>query len=297
LATLVRTVLFIGVIAFGVNAGPATAAVPSASGGAVNVQLSAKATNGYSASLSSEGDTIHLSFARGLFPSLIYTFHGRVSATRITATIADLGKVDLRFLPGGKTGRARIPRNCNGPTAKFVEGHFVGRFDFRAEMGVATLDLTHAKGSVTSPGWHCASESLKNFFESRPGAFTVTYLQDEEAERKVGLEVFAATDAEHPEPVGAEASAVMVTQRGSVKVDHLAVALRPRIFSYDSALTSATVSPRSPFHGSATYCASCAPGSRWTGDLTVSLPGVGGDVPLTGSAYQVALKRFTTGEG
>jgi len=267
-----------------------------AGGDPLNAQLYAKASNGYTAELSSEGGKIKLSLSRGLFPALIYTFHGQVSTDGIEARIADLGNIDLRFLPAGKTKRIRPLQRCNGRLAKLTEGHFVGSFRFRAERGVAQIHLTHAKGWVAAPGWHCPHQSFNSFVESRPPGITYTFLQADE-NRQIGVTAFAGTDAEHPDPEAAEVSAAMLTRRGSVQVDHLAVVLGRRIFSFDSALTSATVTPPSPFHGSATYCASCAPGSRWTGDLKVSLPGVAGDVPLTGPGYETTLKRFQTGAG
>jgi hypothetical protein len=259
-------------------------------GGPVNAQLFAKASNGYSAQLSSEGDKIRLTLSRGFLTGLIYTFRGHVSADGIEAKIAGLGNIDLHFVAAGKTKRRRPPRNCNGRLAQLTEGHFIGSFRFRAEQGAARIDVAHAKGSTAIPGWHCPHQSFKDFLESRPEGFTVTSLRAEDTKRQVGLLAFAGTDAEHPDPEGAEVSAAMVSRRGPVKVDHVAVVLSRSIFSFDSALTSATVAPPSPFHGSATYCTTCAPGSRWTGDLRVSLPGVREEVSLVGPAFETTLK-------
>lgn len=80
----------------------------------MDAQLYVKAGNRYSAQLKSEGDKLQMVFSRGIFPALIYTFHGHVSAAGIRARIADLGNIDLRFKPSGRTKRVRPPRNCSG---------------------------------------------------------------------------------------------------------------------------------------------------------------------------------------
>jgi hypothetical protein len=82
-----------------------------------------------------------------------------------------------------------------------------------------------------------------------------------------------------------------------VTVEHLAVELATNVFSFDGELTSASVTAPKPFLGHATYCGSCAPGSQWTGDLRVSLPGIPGKVALAGSAFEATLNQFESGAG
>jgi hypothetical protein len=265
--------------------------------GPVNAYLYSKASNGYSAQLKSEGDKLQLIISRGLFPSLVYRFHGRVSAAGISARIADLGTIDLRFKPSGKTRHGRPPRNCSGPRATQIEGHFIGEFDFQAEQAVTKIDLTSAKGSLAAPGWHCRKESIDDFLQRAPSGSTYTFLQATDPGRKLGFSTFTGVDAEHPEALGTEVSASARTHRGPVTVDHLAVALAVNIFSFDSALTTATVTPPSPFRSSATYCRACSPRSQWTGDLSVLLPGLAHPVALTGPAYRASLKSFAGGGG
>jgi hypothetical protein len=274
----------------------ALAADASPTRGPVNAGLYVKASNRYSAQLKSEGDKLQLVFSRGILPALLYTFHGRVSEAGIRARIADLGTIDLRFKPSGKTKRVRPPRNCSGRRATLSEGQFVGELTFRAELGVTSLDITHAKGWIASPGWHCHASGPKAFAEQAPSGVTYTFLQALDQRDGLGFGALAGTDAEHPEATGASISASAETRRGSVKVDHLAVALAVDAFRFDSTLDSATVTPPNPFHGSATYCRSCAAGSQWTGDLSVRLPGIGRPIALTGSRYRVSL-RSSVGSG
>lgn len=154
-------------------------------------------------------------------------------------------------------------------------------------MGVAKVDLSHARGAIAAPGWRCDHESVKTFAEAAPEGATYTFLHAEDEHREIGLSAFAGTD-----PEVAEVSARMITRRGSVRVDHVAVVLGRQIFSFDSALTEAKVSPPKPFYGSAVYCASCDSESRWTGNLRVALPGISGQVSLVGPSYKAEVKVF-----
>lgn len=279
-----------------VVSGRALAAGHSDRGGHVNAELSAKASNGYRAELYSEGDKLRLTFSRGLFPGLSYIFHGKVTAEGIEARIADLGNIDLRFVPTpGKTKKGRWSSRCGKVTSRVTEGHFVGSFDFRAELGAVKLDLSRARGWVTTPAWHCPATSFKDFVESQPPGTTYTMLEAREKKRHLVFSAYTGTDAEHLEPVQGEIGAGMITMRGPVEVEHLAVTLAAHVFSFDSDLTGATVTARRPFEGQATYCSSCAPGSRWTGDLRVSLPGIPGEVALAGPTFAATLKSVDSG--
>jgi hypothetical protein len=270
----------------------ARGAVSSLPRGPVNAYIYAKATNGYSAQLKSEGDKLRLTISRGLFPSLVYTFHGRVSGAGIHAKIADLGVIDLKFSPSGNVRHGKPPKHCDGPRATQVEGHFVGELDFHAERGVTGFDLTSTKGSVAAPGWRCRKESFEDYLQAAPSGSTYTLLQAIVPGRPGGFTALAAVDAEHPGPIGAEFSASARTHRGSVTVDHLAVALAKNALSFDRTLTTATVDPPRPFTGNAAYCRTCATGSRWTGDLSVLLPGIDGPIAMTGSDYRPTLKSL-----
>lgn len=59
-------------------------------------------------------------------------------------------------------------------------------------------------------------------------------------------------------------------------------------FRYDRRLRTATVRPPAPFAGSAKFDLGKKAGQRWSGDLTVDMPGRAG-VPLTGPALRATL--------
>jgi hypothetical protein len=278
--------------------GRALAARHLEGGGPVNVELFAKASNGYEAELDSEGDKLRLSFSHGLLPALTYTFRGKVTTEGVKARIVGLGSIDLRFVPApGNATKVPQARRCGDEAARATRGHFVGSLDFRAELGAVKLNLSRARGWVIVPGWRCPAASFKDFAESQPRGKKYTLLQAEERKRHLRFSTFTATDSKHPVPEGVEVSAEMITRRGPVIVDHLAVLLGQGIFSFGDTLSNAAVDPGGAFHGNATFCASCAPGARWTGDLSVSLPGIPGDVALAGPAFDATLKRVASGAG
>jgi hypothetical protein len=80
---------------------------------------------------------------------------------------------------------------------------------------------------------------------------------------------------------------------GRVRVSRfvLLFAERPGAFSFDSALTSASVAPPPPFHGTATFQrgAEGAP-STWSGSLSVSF--LDGRQALTGHGIDAALEEI-----
>jgi hypothetical protein len=274
----------------GLAAAPAPAATP---GGPVDVELHARATDGYFATLTSEGDRLQLDLSRDLFEGVIYTFHGRVSSQGIHAKIGDLGAVDLRFTPTEKSRRVDPPEHCRGARATLTTGVFAGHLDLHAELGLTSLDSWRVKGQVATPGWQCQKTTFSQFVEEAPSNITYTLLQASAGGEGPSFDAYTGTDAEHPNPVGASISAALETHRGRVRVGHYATAFgHAGSFSFDSALTGATVDPPKPFSGSATYCSTCAPGSQWSGDLTVRLPGLARPTPLTGPAFTTTLQSL-----
>jgi hypothetical protein len=59
-------------------------------------------------------------------------------------------------------------------------------------------------------------------------------------------------------------------------------------FTYDPKVLTATLSPPAPFSGSAQFHRSAKPANRWSGNLTVDLPGRAG-VKLTGGGLTARL--------
>src|SRR5207342_959527 len=59
-------------------------------------------------------------------------------------------------------------------------------------------------------------------------------------------------------------------------------------FDYDRPLRTAVLAPPAPFSGSASFHRGAAPGNRWSGNLTVDLPGRS-NLPLVGRGIEATL--------
>jgi hypothetical protein len=78
-------------------------------------------------------------------------------------------------------------------------------------------------------------------------------------------------------------------ERGPVSISrHTEVWLGSTAFQYDPLLETATLRPPAPFSGRANFYRRLAPENRWSGNLTVDLPGRP-DLPLTGPGIQSTL--------
>jgi hypothetical protein len=83
--------------------------------------------------------------------------------------------------------------------------------------------------------------------------------------------------------------AVTEESKGSMaEVRYAAVVARSKTFVSDDALTSATVRPPAPFHGTGSYAAAPDGTKSWTGSLSVSFPGAP-RFPLTGPQFEDML--------
>jgi hypothetical protein len=68
----------------------------------------------------------------------------------------------------------------------------------------------------------------------------------------------------------------------------LATAPSQKAFTFNEALTGATIVPPSPFHGTGTYSAASDGTTTWTGPLSVTFPGAP-RLSLTGDGFEATL--------
>jgi hypothetical protein len=220
-----------------------------------------------------------------------YVAHGTVTPGRIEAAFGRLGKVAVRFHPSGRVVRSRPPRHCKG--ARFTRrfGVFTGTVRFTGEAGYVAVRAHRAKGSTRSPlQLNCAP---RNFHADagrssrqvgRGPEFTPTILAAS------WRRVVSSTDF-FSFQIGKKTLYLAVAEesRGSMAEVRFAAVVAPsRTFAADDALTSATVRPPAPFHGTGSYAAAPDGTKSWTGSLSVSLPGTP-RFPLTGTQFEDML--------
>jgi hypothetical protein len=91
-------------------------------------------------------------------------------------------------------------------------------------------------------------------------------------------------------------SAYASLREGRVQIQQdITVPAAPETFSFDEALTTATVSPPSPFHGSGTLAREADGTTTWSGSLAATI--LGKRVSLAGPGFESALRSFPKSPG
>jgi hypothetical protein len=220
---------------------------------------------------------------------------GPVAAGRVSARLGARGGVDLRFVPVGRPRAIQPPSWCEGPPSHWQPGYLVGRLAFHGERGYtrARRHRLHAARDTWPP--------LRCHYASGP-----EYHPDKEARARVGswsfqhraLSFGAALfhrDA-RPRARRVEFRASDYDRSGPVTIDHQVEVAAPEAdvdFPDGPVSETATVSPPAPFSGSATFTRTHESTFTWTGDLSVTFPGIG-PFRLAGPRFGA---RLCTAEG
>lgn len=199
-----------------------------------------------------------------------YKVPATVTETSMQADLGELGEISVTFQ------RTNQPTNvhCGKETIHLDSGQYEGKIDFHGEEGYTSVEATTASG-VLSCGYSIS------FSAGRPR----------------GAELYVRNPALGPglsvrkRRPGAAARIVAWTDEYSngISIERFARMRMPGAdFRYDRRLRTATVSPPAPFAGSAHFDLGKKAGQRWSGDLTVDLPGRAG-TPLTGPTLRATL--------
>ena len=205
---------------------------------------------------------------------------------RIHANLGRFGRVALAWHPNGRVG-TRILRCPEFHTRLYMaEGSYVGSFEFKGEHGFTAARTRRVSGNT---GWFAHLGCSVTVSEGFPGsgvlleAFKYSGREPKGSYRALSL---VQNKPGERIPVFAQEG----ERRGRISIARQASAYgRPRIFSVEESLDSATLSPPPPFAGSASFerVEKGKPG-RWTGDLTVDFPG-DPEVPLAGKNFGARL--------
>jgi hypothetical protein len=247
-------------------------------------------------------DSIELT-ATGGSGEVDYIASGRVTANRIEARLGKLGRISVRFVPSGRQRRVKVPKKClpeRPPVVTSRLGSFVGTIRFRGEDGYTRVSTRSAKGGVGDPlantpkklscQFHESSEERKRELESvsLDASSSVTGVSFNASRLFGNLSQDGLSGG--PAAPGDDYLflAASVERTGRMSIIRSAGALGgSEDFSFDDALTSATVRPPSPFTGTGNFVRNPDGSTGWTGDLAVPLPGLGA-VDLTGGKAELA---------
>jgi hypothetical protein len=219
-----------------------------------------------------------------------YVTRGTVTPTRIEGSFGSLGDVAVRFHPSGRTIR-EDPKGCRGNSAYRVRhGTFVGHIRFTGENGYVSVRAHRARGRVRTPRHlRCRGRRLAGPHRRARSAGR------RRRDGRAGMFVERRTPTTSTELFAFQTSRISLLlalaeeSRGRMAVFHYVLALvRGRILTHDDALTSATLRPPRPFHGTGTYSAAPDGTKTWSGSLSVAFPGTPRQ-SLTGAGFTSQL--------
>ncbi len=211
-----------------------------------------------------------------------YSVPAAVTETSIQADFGALGEIAVTFHPSGQA-RTVHPACAKKRSVSFDSGYYEGVIDFHGEERYTDVEASRARGdlgfllNVICPGM--SGESGSSFL---PGA----ELNVGACGPQPGPHLMVVKNRPKA-PAHFEAS--FSEKRDGVSILRFTHPIfAARTFEYDPRVQTATVHPPLPFLGAARFHRAAKPRNRWTGNLTVDLPGRSG-VKLTGGALRAGL--------
>lgn len=240
-----------------------------------------QATNGYTLYAAAEpprrgaqGSLLLIVAARGR--QVTYKAPATITETSIDANLGEVGEISVDFQRSDRP--ASVP--CGKRKVSFDSGSWEGTIEFRGEEGFATAEATSAPGNIEYfLGGFCGG-----FTSGSSGPLKGAELWVRNPGLGPRLSVY-----KHRPGAAALITARLSEYNGGIAIERATSAWMPgRDFSYDRRLRTAEVTPPAPFAGSARFDLDQKAGRRWSGDLTVDMPGRA-DVPLTGPLLRAYL--------
>lgn len=209
---------------------------------------------------------------------VIYRAPATVSETSIRADLGEVGEISVDF---HRTGRA-VSVLCGDREILFDSGSYEGTISFHGEEGFTSVEATTVPGNIEYVQAYCGGGFETEFSSGRPRGAEL-YVRNPALGQEMSVRKSKRGGA-------ATIVAWMREYRaGDISIQRIAESRIPTgAFTYDRRFRTATVSPPAPFAGSARFDRGKKAGQRWSGDLTVDLPGKS-DVPLTGPSLRAYL--------
>jgi hypothetical protein len=231
--------------------------------------------------------------AHGRYAWSTYVARGKVSPTAIHASFGALGHADMRFHQSGTVTYGKRHHHCVGADRYTIRpGVFVGTVRFRGEGGYVSAKVHRVKGKVITPRSLTCFDSLFKELEGGGGGGDT-----KEKPKVTRLRSFLRSGLTAIYFVASERGGkTQFTAEMEQTVDSLGVFrgvsthASPETFASDNALSSAGVTPPSPFSGSGTFGRGPTGKKSLTGSLAVSFPGAP-NVPLADPRFKTQLTR------
>jgi hypothetical protein len=226
---------------------------------------------------------------------------------RIRAVFPTLGRVSLRFKPNGKRKLSSPGYGCRGKQQVTEYGTFWGSVSLEGEGGYFDLASRSGDGSLTrapravcrseaghdqdedvDPRWAYLAPGFGFFYSPGDGSTALLWAAARTPHRTITMRVAHRESA----PAGAQVDVQVLELRHGIAIGRLAWAQSNVPGTLTSSLPGehpayATLKPSSPFQGEGSFLENSSTSHSWTGDLSVSLPGM--NVPLTGPEFETSL--------
>jgi hypothetical protein len=216
-----------------------------------------------------------------------YEAPATVTETSIEADLGALGEIAVEFQRSNKA----VSASCQRGEVRFDSGSWVGTIQFHGEEGYAAVEATSARPNLK----RVAGESCGPLFgsaESGPRRGAELFI------RNPGLGPQLSVYKHRPEAAALIVARLREYIPGTSSGHNTGIEIERTVgtwmpgsdFTYDRRrLRTATVTPPAPFAGTAHFDHGLKAGMRWSGDLTVDMPGRA-DVPLTGRLLRAYLE-------
>lgn len=244
-----------------------------------------------------------------------YQVSGTVTATKIRASFGQLGDISLRFHPSGQVLHNLVSGDEECPHGATRLGTFTGVFSFHGEGNYTTVSARHIRGGVgapTAPIDHHEELSLgcpnpnrhsyivppgqipKSLHENPSGSEELSAVATGPGESiAFGVVSFSLRD---PEKSGAKPDSCLFVAlaeevREPVQIARVVLAAGPvSECPIAESPDPVTVTPPTPFSGTATLQRNADGSASWTGSLSVPMLGLG-TVALAGPAFKAELSK------
>ena len=246
--------------------------------------------DGYQVGVSTFGSAVFLEVWRSRNHQRIQTAYlarGVARPERLQATFGHFGKVKMRFRESRNRTWVGQRRTCRGAN-RFIKrrGVFRGNLRFKGEGGYISIRVHRAKGAVVVQAPKCRHRHggggfnlpFGNFSQPKSALLAI-------AREGVNSTAFLAIEDKRSTLFLASKE----ESRGKLAIARLAVVRKRSEVRINEALTSASLSPPSPFHGKGSYRAAPDGGTAWSGSLSVNFPGTP-RFPLTGPEFETFLE-------
>ena len=245
--------------------------------------------DGYKIGVSTFGNAVFLEVWRGRNRQRIQTAYlarGVARPERLQATFGKLGKVKMRFRESRNRTWVGKRRTCRGAN-RFIKrrGVFRGNLRFKGEGGYISIRIHRAKGAVVTQAPKCKRQRGGGFELpfgnlSQPQSALLAIARD-------GVDSTAFLAMEDKRSTLFLASSE--ESRGKLAIVRIGIVRKRSHVQINDSLTSASLSPPSPFHGDGRYRAAADGSTAWSGNLSVNFPGAP-RFPLTGPDFESFLE-------